>query len=146
MSAVLMRRTVAGLTADDEAARDVMRKVKIGDVVRVDVQRPRSHKNLRRWWALMNLIAQNSEDIKSPEAAHDLVKILAGHCTHIVSKSTGEVYQIADSIAFGRLSEDEFQDVWQRAVKAVAEHILPGVTDADIEAEIMQIIGAASYR
>jgi hypothetical protein len=74
------------------------------------VQRPRSHKNLRRWWALCNLITQNSDTIKGPEQAHDLLKILAGHCTHIVSQSTGEVYQIADSISFGRLSEDEFQE------------------------------------
>jgi O-acetyl-ADP-ribose deacetylase (regulator of RNase III) len=141
-----MRRTVAGLTPDDDAARDALRRVQIGEIVRVDVQRPRSHKNLRRWWALCNLITQNSDTIKSPEQAHDLLKIMAGHCTHIVSQSTGEVYQIADSIAFGRISEDEFQDVWQRAVKAVTEHILPGITDEDLEREILQIIGAASFR
>ena len=146
MSAVLMKRTLSGLAPDDDAARDVLRRVPVGDVVRVDVQRPRSHKNLRRWWALMNLIAQNSDTVKSPEQAHDLVKILAGHCTHIISKSTGEIYQVADSIAFGRLSEDEFQDVWRRAVRAVTEHILPGITDDEIEAEILQIIGAGRFR
>lgn len=146
MTAILMKRALSGLVPDDDAARDALRKVPVGNVVAIDIRRPRHHKNLRRWWALMNLIAQNSDTIKSPEQAHDLVKILAGHCTHVVSKSTGEVYMVADSIAFGRLNEDEFQEVWSRAIKAVSEHVLPGITDTEIEAEILQLIGAASFR
>jgi hypothetical protein len=31
-------------------------------------------------------------------------------------------------------------------VRAVTEHVLPGVTDEELEREILQIIGAASYR
>lgn len=143
MSAVSMRRTLTGLSADDEAASDLLRKVQVGEVVRVEVTKPRVHKNLRRWWALMNLIHQNSDQFRSPEQAHDYVKILAGHCTQIVSKSTGEVYLVADSISFGRMDEVEFQQVWQRAIKAVAEHIIPGIDEQEMENEILRLIGWA---
>lgn len=146
MTAILMTRTLSGLAPDDDAARDVLRKVAVNETVRVDIQHPRSHKNLRRWWALMNLIAQNSDTVKSPEQAHDLVKILAGHCSHIVSKSTGEVYMVADSIAFGRLSEDEFLIVWENAKRAVAEHIMPGIDDATIEGEVLNLLGGGTWQ
>jgi TusA-related sulfurtransferase len=142
----LMKRSLSGLMADDEAAAKLLRNLNPGDVVKVDIQKPRSHKNLRRWWALINMIYQNSDQFKSPEQAHDYLKILSGHCSQIVSKTTGEVYLVADSIAFGRLDEDEFQEVWARAVKAVSEHILPGVSETGLEQEILQIIGAASFK
>lgn len=146
MTSVAMTRTISGLAPADDEGRAILRRIKPGQTVVVDIHRRRSNKSLARWWLLCQLIADNSEQIKSKEQASDVLKIMCGHCTSIVSKSTGEVYQIADSIAFSRLSEDEFQDVWRRAVKAVTEHILPGVTDAQIEVEILQLIGAASFR
>ena len=141
-----MTRTLTGLSPADDEGRAVLRRIETGHTVMVDIHRRRANKSLARWWVLCQLIADNSETIKSKEQASDLLKILAGHCTSIVSKSTGEVYQIADSISFGRLSEDEFQAVWQRAVRAVTEHILPGITEADVEQEILQLIGAANFR
>lgn len=139
MTELLMRRTLGGLAPDDEASTSALRRIKAGEVVKVELVRPRSHRNLRRWWALMGLIHQNSEQFKSPEQAHDYVKILAGHCSQIVSQSTGEVYLVADSISFGRMGEDEFQQVWMRAKDAVREHILPAVEIATIENEIAQL-------
>ncbi len=73
---------------------------------------------------------------------HDFLKIRAGHCTHIVSKATGEVYLVADSIAFSRLNEEQFQEVWRRAVQAVCDDILPTVTEAALEEEILRLVGA----
>ena len=145
MTTITMIRTLSGLAPADDAGRDILRKLALGQSVEVEIQRERVRKNLRKWWALMGLIADNCEHIRSKEQASDLVKILAGHCASIVSKSSGEVYQIADSIAFGRLDEDEFQDVWQRAVKAVTEHIIPGITEQEIEDEILRLCGASTW-
>jgi hypothetical protein len=146
MTAILMKRTLSGLTPDDDAATDLLRRLPVGDVVKVEVQRPRSHKALRKWWALCNLVHQNCDQFKSPEQVHDWLKIKAGHCSHIVSKATGEVFLIADSIAFSRLTEDEFANVWQRAIKAICEDVLPGLSDHEIEYEIASIIGLAGGR
>lgn len=143
MTTCLMRRTLAGLVADDDSASDALRRLPVGDVVQIELRKPRSHKNLRRWWALCNLLHQNSEQFRSPEMAHQWLKIMAGHAQQIVSKSTGEIYLIADSIAFSRIDETEFQAIWQRAMRAVIEHILPDITDAELEYEIMQIVGLA---
>lgn len=137
-------RTLTGLAPADDESRRVLARIPMGQTVRADVHRPRRNKNLRRWWALCELLADNCEQFKSPDMAHEWLKIMAGHCQQIVSKSTGEVFLIADSIAFSRLDEDQFQDVWVRAVKAVCEHLLPGVTEREIEEEILRLIGAAA--
>lgn len=61
-------------------------------------------------------------------------------------ESTGEVLLIPESISFANMDQDEFDAFWQRVVKVVCEEILPGVTEADIEAEILSCVGAASFR
>lgn len=138
-----MKRTLGGLAPDDEASTAALRKIGAGEVVKVELVRPRSHRALRRWWALCNLVYTNAEQYKSADQVHQHLKILSGHATLVVSKGTGETFAIADSIAFSRLSEDEFIEVWQRAKDAIREHILPGVTDSDIEFEIARLIGDA---
>jgi hypothetical protein len=136
-----MTRTLSGLSPVDDDGRRALQRITHGQSVQVDIHRPRNNKNLRRWWALCKMVADNCEQFRSPDQVHDYLKIRSGHCTQIVSKTTGEVFLIADSISFSRLDEDEFQDVWLRAIKVVAEEILPGVSIPEIEAEILQLIG-----
>lgn len=143
MTAVAMTRTLAGLSPANDEAAHVLRRVPVGNVVQVELHRPRRNKALRKWWALCNLVHQNCEQFRSPEQVHDFLKIKAGHCTQVVSKATGEIFLIADSIAFARLDEDEFQTVWGRAVQAVCTDILPGVEQAEMEYQILKLIGAA---
>lgn len=146
MSECLMTKTLSGLAANDEAAATVLKRLKVGDVVRVDVVRPRNLSAHRRWFALVNLIYQNSDEYPSPDVVHGMLKCLSGHATPVTNKATGETYLIPNSISFSSLDEDAFQEVWSRAVKAVCEKILPGVTDAEIEAEIRQICGMGGLR
>lgn len=143
MAAVTLVRTLTGLAPADDAAAAVIKRWNLGEHVRADIRKPRAHRSLRRWWALCNLVYQNSEQFASPELVHQFLKIRAGHAIEIVSKATGEVYLLADSINYERLSEDEFMDVWNRAVKVVAEDIL-GTGVPEIEAEIARCIGLAA--
>ena len=146
MTQILCKRTVSGLSADDDAATAVLRKIKVGDVVRVEVRRPRNLQAHRRFFALVNLVYSNSEDFPSPEVPRKVLTCRAGHATPVVIKSTGEVMLIPDSISFSNMDQDEFDAFWQRVVKVVCEEILPGVTEADIEAEILSCVGAASFK
>ena len=144
MSSIVMIRTLSGLAPTDDKGRRILRSMEIGQSVVVGIHLKRLYKSLGRWWLLCQLVADNCEEFKSKEMVSDFLKIKAGHCSQIVSKSTGEVYLIADSIAFSRLDEGEFEDVWRRAVKAVCEDIMPSVTDVEIENEIGRLIGYAS--
>lgn len=144
MADLFLKRTLSGFQAADESTADAIRGYKLGETYRASVVKPRNLKNHRRWWALCNLIYQNSDQYKSAEMVHEHLKILAGHCTPIVSKGTGEVYLIANSISFGSLDEAQFQDVFGRAVLAVSEHILPGIEVGAVSLEIERICGIAA--
>lgn len=146
MTAIFCRRTVSGLSADDDAATSVLRKIKVGDVVRVEVRRPRNLRAHRRFFALVNLVYTNSEKFPSPDVARRVLTCRAGHALPYIIESTGEVLLIPESISFANMDQDEFDAFWQRVVKVVCEEILPGVTEADIEAEILSCVGAASFK
>lgn len=144
MAELFLRRTLGGFAAADEATQDAMRSYRINEVYRANVVKPRDLKNHRRYWALVNLVYQNTEGYKSPDQLHQHLKILAGHCSPVVSKATGETFLIADSISFGSMDEPEFQAFWSRCITAVSEHILPGIEVDAVAYEVEKLIGVAA--
>jgi hypothetical protein len=143
MAECFMVRTLAGLSATDEQSQAILRRIKFGEMVKVDVVRPRNIKAHRRYFALVNLIYQTAGDFRSPEVVHNTLKALAGRATPVTLKGSGEVVLIPESISFSAMDEDEFQDFWNRVIKAVCEDILPTVTAPEIEMELLRMIGAA---
>ena len=144
MGELYLRRTLTGFAADDEASADAMRGYKVGDVYRANVVKPRNIKNHRRYWALINLVYQNTDAYKSADQLHQHLKILAGHCSPVVSKATGETWWIPESISFGSMDEIQFQDFWRRVILVVQEHILPGVDVDAVQYEIEKLVGLAA--
>jgi hypothetical protein len=147
---VTLTRTLSGIAAGDDAAREYMRKWPVGENRRGDIRKPRAHKTLRRWHALARLLYESGvqdatgQAFKSQKAAHGYLKLLAGHSTPVVSKKTGEIRWIPDSIDYDTLEEDEFQEVWQRAIQGVCEELLPGLSEPELELEILKFCGLAS--
>lgn len=144
MAEIYLRRTLSGFVAADEASQDAMRTYRLNETYRANVVKPRNLTNHRRYWALVNLVYQNSEGYKSTDHLHQHLKILAGCCSPVVSKSTGEQYLIADSISFGAMDETQFWDFWQRCIAAVCEHILPGIEVDAVAHEVEKLCGLAA--
>jgi hypothetical protein len=143
-------RTLTGVAAADDAAREYLRKWPVGQERRADVRRPRDYKTLKRWMGFARLLYESGvqdasgQAFKSEKAAHYYLKLLAGHATPVVSRTTGEVRWVPDSIDYDSLEEDEFQAVWKRAIQGVIEELLPAVTEAQLEREILQFCGLRS--
>lgn len=144
MADLHLRRTLNGFAPADQEAADLMKGYKMNAVYRAKVVRPREHRNNNRWWKLCELIRDNTEGYASKEQVSDHIKILCGHTTTVTSKATGEMYHLPNSISFSALDEIEFQDVWLRAIRAVDEHILPGVGEQAIQYEIEKLMGLAA--
>lgn len=140
MSRNRITKTLNGWAPADDYSREYHRKAKMGVEYNAEIVKPRTPKNLARWWVLCNLIWENSGKFKSPEQVHQYLKILAGHSTVIVSESTGEIYHVADSIDFATLHEDEFLEVFKRTVAAVCEHIMPTVKSYELRQEIDKLM------
>jgi len=145
MTAIALVRTLSGLTPADDHARRILEKIDQGKTVNVEYKQPRNGPMHRRFWALCQMVYDNSDTYGSAEQVADHLKILAGHCTSVASKGTGEVYLIPKSISFSAMDQGEFDAFWTRVVKAVTEHLLPGVTSTEIENELCNLIGAATW-
>lgn len=139
-----MVRTLSGWEPHDDEAVRVSRRWQVGEVCRADFTKPREHKSIKRYWALVKLVYSNSEQFKSMDQVHQYLKIRCGHATQIVSKSTGEIFEVADSIDYDTIDDEaQFQEIWRRVVDVVCKDILPNVTENMIEYEILKCCGLA---
>ena len=107
--------------ADPESVRIVSR-LKQGDLVQLEVIRPRNQGRLRFWWSLIGwMVEQISMDEYSKESLSHVMKIRCGHFTTIRSPG-GNEYQIPNSIAFHNmdLTEDEFAEITSKALRVAS--------------------------
>jgi hypothetical protein len=49
---------------------------------------------------------------------------------------------IPKSISFAKMSQEEFSAFYNRCCDLIAKHFLPGVTSAELHAEVALMIGA----
>ena len=122
-----------------------MRKLGQGEVVMIEMKRPRNVKHHRMFWALMSLVWENMDSARYP-TVDDLVsaiKIATGHRTRI-ELPNGEIGFIPGSIAFHKMDQAAFSDFYDRVCDLIAKHFLPGVSSADLKREVEIMIGLAA--
>jgi len=102
------------LIAFDDAAAEVLRKWKPGVMIEVQVNKPRNNMFLRKFFAMLNIVFKNTDKFKSMDELLYFVKIETGH-TDIVELKT-IAFRIPRSIAFNKMSEDEFGQFYNKAV------------------------------
>lgn len=131
----------------DQAGEDALRKIGVGQLVTVEVKRPRNIKFHRLYWALVTIVWEQLDERRYPtvEDLHAAIKIAAGLRTRIVLPD-GTVGFIPGSIAFHKMSQSDFDSFYDRVCNLVAKHFLPGVTDAELRNEVAVMIGATQTR
>ena len=145
MAKVLMEKHLGSLRPIDDFGLQTLRKIKNGDAVTVEIRRPRNLAHHKMFWALMTIVHENMDEARYP-TVEDLVsaiKIAAGLRTRIVLPS-GDVGFIPGSIAFHKMSQDEFSAFYDRVCDLIAKHFLPGVTSDQLRAEVETMTGMRS--
>lgn len=142
---IWLHRTIHGLAAQDDAARAYLRKLKLGDVVRCDVIRPRSVKYHRRFFGMLNTVWQACGDWQTVDELLVELKFRAGLVDRqrVVDKATGEV--LAEiikprSISFAAMSDDEFRAFVERCIRIICEEMVPGLDDAVLREEVLRSV------
>lgn len=148
MATVIMAKHFQSLRPIDEAGEEVLRHLKTGDLVKVDVKRPRNVKFFRMFWVMMTLVHRNLSDELADEypTVETLVaafKISTGH-RDVVALPTGQKVYIPKSISWAKMTEDEFSQFYDRCADIIAKHYLPGVTSDNLKAEVESLIGIRS--
>lgn len=142
---IWLHRTIHGFAAHDDAAREYLRKVKLGDVVKCEIIRPRSVKYHRRFFAMLTTVHQTCGDWPDVEALLRELKFRAGlvDVQRVVDRQTGEelaTLQIPRSIAFHAMDDDEFRAFVERCIRIICEEMVPGLDDAVLREEVLRSV------
>lgn len=142
MARFLVAKHLGSLRPVDEGGEEALRAIGQGEIVQVEIKRPRNVKHHRMYWALVTLVWQNMDGDRYPTAddLHAAIKIAAGLRTRI-ELPNGEVGFIPGSIAFHKMDQDAFSKFYDRVCDLIAKHFLPGVTSAELKHEVSLMIG-----
>lgn len=130
-------RGICGATPADDAAwrklkaRMLKLKSKPGQWLRIEFSTPRHLKHHRKLFALLQLIAENSEVYDSAEKALVAVKLCTGYADPLIHPETGEVLMLPRSISFESMGQEDFDAFYDAALKAICAHIVPHLREAD---------------
>jgi hypothetical protein len=145
MKAMLIKteRGLRGATEEDHAAyckfKRRLQTMKPGKWLRLEWATPRNGKHHRKLMALLQLVAENSEQYQTVEQALPAVKLAAGYFDPAVDPRTGEIYPVLHSIAFDKMEQDEFDKFYSTAIDGVLQVILPQMDRATAD-KLMDMI------
>jgi len=145
MKAMLLKtdKGLRGATPADHEAWSKFRRrletMKQGTWIRMEWARPRHGKHHRKFFALLNLVAENSETYDTTEKALVAVKLVTGYADPIIDPTTGELIQVPRSIAYDAMDQDEFEGFYSAAIDGVLRHILTSM-DRDTADRLLEMI------
>ena len=131
MKAVLIRSPkglVGSTPADQDAWAKFKRRLetmKPGTWLRMEWSRPRNGKHHRKMFALLQLVAENSETYNTVEKALVAVKLAGGYFDPVPDPRTGELVPVLQSISFDAMDQDAFERFYSAALDGVLQVILP---------------------
>ena len=134
MASFLMAKKLRGLYAIDEAGESAMRSIGQGEIISVEVKRPRNVQFHRKFFAMLSIILANQDYYKSIDDLLDVCKIRTGHCRTIVTRD-GEV-KVPMSISFAAMDDVAFAAFYDRAVAWVVTEVIPGLKRRDLDEEV----------
>ena len=143
---LLCQRVPKGLRPFDAVAETELQKLKIGDVVRVEVKKLRNPKHHALYFALVSKVWDNVDHriYPSRDNLHEALKFAAGIRETVVNPITGEVMEKVGSIAFNDMDQTKFAEFYERVCDIVANHFLPNVDNAELRREVESMIGLNS--
>lgn len=132
---------LGALRPADADAEAILRSISMGECVEVTVKRKRNPKHHRKLMALLNIVVENT-DGRWPniDALKEDLKMATGLFEKRVSIS-GKTYFIPKSISFASMDQAEFTKWYDQALDVIVTRIIPGLDRADLENEVLSMIG-----
>lgn len=83
----------------------------------------RRWKQLRTYWKALGLVVATDDRWPTAEHLHDDLKLSCGYVRQSLNFETGALAQVVDSIAFDKMTQDEFQKYMNIAMEKLASVI-----------------------
>lgn len=133
--------TPYGLTPLTDEDYEAKKRLKMGDIVRCQIKRPRNLRFHKKFFALLSLTYDNIPHdvaellgISSKEGMLDTIKLALDH--YDTYEIGGKTLLRLRSIAFDKMDDTEFETFYVRTVDFILHHLLPGLDQKTLEEEI----------
>ena len=146
MAVFLAAKKLRALYPVDDTGEEVMAKLGQGEIVTVEIKRPRNVRMHRLFWALASLAWEQTDHAEYP-TAEDLathLKLITGHYDRREIVFEGKRYPVLTprSISFAAMSQDDFSAFFDRCCDWILANVIPGVTREDLRDELERMTGA----
>ena len=123
------------LAAADENALNVIRRMRLGQAMKLKYSFPRNYGNHKRFFAFLNTAFQIQDHFDNFKHFRKWLTMRAGHW-EIIQAPNG--YQIFDakSIAFDKLDEKEFQEIFESCIDEFIKYWGDRITRDQLESVI----------
>lgn len=138
---IMMTKALGSLRPVDAEGKDAIDHIGKGELVKIRISRPRNAGHHRKFFALLNLVFENQEHYETLDHMLVALKVALGHCDTVILKN-GQTAFLPKSISFAKMDQTEFETFWNRACQVITKHFLPDVTQAQLERELLDLMGA----
>jgi hypothetical protein len=129
--------TAGGLVPCDDNDYEEKRKLKVGQIYKATIKLNRNYRLHRKYFALINCAwaYQNERQTAffkgSVEIFRKTMEMAAGHCERVYSIKHKEWQDVPKSIAFDKMDEAEFRDLYERVKDVLFATALRGVSEEE---------------
>lgn len=139
MAKAFFVKTLTGLQPEDDAGREALLGLRLGQLCEVEIKRPRNLQMHRLFWKLCSTIGEAVG--VEPENVCDVLKFRTGHVRQIETKSG--VIKVPRSISFAKMDQAAFNTFFDRACVVVCSEWLPHMEATELRREIEQMAGGS---
>ncbi|RVL48448.1 hypothetical protein CN138_08955 [Sinorhizobium meliloti] len=118
---IYVQRQGDKLAGEMEMDREAIARFNAGDRIKVTLHTGRSPSRLRFYWQMLGKLVAATDCSPNAEALHSVIKLDLGYATPVRLKN-GMTVLVPGSIAFDRMTEEEFGGFLDRAIKWIAEN------------------------
>jgi hypothetical protein len=128
--------TAGGLKPLYDADYDEKKKLKIGETYKATLKVPRNLAFHRKYFALINcaweyLTEEQQEPFANSEQFRKYLEVAAGHYDQWFSPDYGITLRIPKSIAFDKMSGDEFGELYRRIKDVLFARFLTNISEEE---------------
>lgn len=115
---------------------ETAKKIKVNIPYEFEFKNARNPKFHAKFFALLNLVVENTEQFKDVNHLRMILAIECGWYEELINPLSGEITIIPKSISFAKMDNDEFEDLYNKSIDYCCKIL--GVEKQDIINEISQ--------
>lgn len=138
---VFMERTLTGLTASDNEAVDVLKRIPLGELVRCEITRPRNLQHHKKFFALLNVVCEATDKWPTSQRLLLELKYELGYVGREVL-SNGKTLDVPRSISFAKMDQIAFESFYEKSLKTLCE-MAGGIPEEGLRQAVLEELSRA---